>query len=170
MEIGFASGCSSAVIAKALEINGEGKLYTVDIKENPGKSANPNDDQDKVWRIDYFNEYVDKGIIVPTYPKDALDYLNEFDKDIPIDLIFTDGSHEPEFCYPVATKLRELYPQALHLYHEWSFSPKTLGEPKKYISVTENLGVNKHSQKEKHLNKHLNMKIMSIMVFMVAVV
>ena len=148
MEIGFASGCSSAVIAKALEMNGEGKLYTVDIKENPGKSANPNDDQDKVWRIDYFNEYVDKGIIVPTYPKDALDYLNEFDKDIPIDLIFTDGSHEPEFCYPVATKLRELYPQALHLYHEWSFSPKTLGEPKKYISVTENLGAQTFSERE----------------------
>ena len=148
MEIGFASGCSSAVIAKALEMNGEGKLYTVDLKENPGKSANPNDDQDKVWRIDYFNEYVDKGIIVPTYPKDALDYLNEFDKDIPIDLVFTDGSHEPEFCYPVATKLRELYPQALHLYHEWSFSPKTLGEPKKYISVTENLGAQTFSERE----------------------
>ena len=56
MEIGFASGCSSAVIAKALEMNGEGKLYTVDLKENPGMSANPNNDQEKVWRIDYFNE------------------------------------------------------------------------------------------------------------------
>ena len=94
MEIGFASGCSSAVIAKALEMNGEGKLYTVDLKENPGMSANPDNDQEKVWRIDYFNEYVDKGIIIPTYPKDAIDYLNEFDTNIPIDLVFTDGGHE----------------------------------------------------------------------------
>ena len=148
MEIGFASGCSSSIIAKALEMNGEGKLYTVDLKENPGMSANPTQDQDKVWRIDYFNEYIDKGIIIPTYPKDAIDYLNEFDTNIPIDLVFTDGGHEPEFCYPVATKLRELYPQALHLYHEWSFSPLTLSKAKGYISIGANLNHQKFAERE----------------------
>ena len=54
MEIGFASGCSSAVIAKALEMNGKGKLYTVDIKENPGQASGIGMSKDKVWRIDYF--------------------------------------------------------------------------------------------------------------------
>ena len=136
LEIGFASGCSTSIIAKALEMNGEGKVYTVDVKENPGQG---HEDPDTVWRIDYFNEYVDKGIIVPTYPKDALEYLNEFDSKINIDLTFTDGSHEREFTFPVANKLREMYPNALHLYHEWSFSPKSLSTAKSYISLVENL-------------------------------
>ena len=148
MEIGFASGCSSSVIAKALEMNGKGKLYTVDLKENPGMTSDPDDDQDKVWRIDYFNEYVDKGIIIPTYPKDAIDYLNEFDKDIPIDLVFADGSHEPEFCYPLATKLKELYPNALHLYHEWSFSKLTLPRARGYVSIKENFNIQAFAERE----------------------
>ncbi len=148
MEIGFASGCSSAIIAKALEMNKTGKLYTVDIKENPGQTAVPGEDTDKVWRIDYFNEYVKKGIIVPTYPKDAIDYLIQFDKDIPIDIVFTDGSHEPEFCFPVAKKLKELYPNALHLYHEWSFSKFSLKKARNYISIPENLDHQQFAERE----------------------
>ena len=149
LEIGFASGCSSVVIARALEMNNDNsKLYTVDLKENPGQASHVDADKTKVWRIDYFNEYVNKGIIIPTYPKDAIDYLNEFDKNIPIDLLFTDGSHEPEFCFPVAKKLFELYPNALHLYHEWSFSPFTLNKAKSYISIKENM--NNQTFSERH--------------------
>ena len=35
LEIGFASGVSSSLIAKALEMNGEGNLYTGDLNSDP---------------------------------------------------------------------------------------------------------------------------------------
>ena len=83
LEVGFASGCSSAVIAKALDKNNKGKLDTVDFKSDPSHK----------WIIDDFKKYIKKGIINPIYPKDGVEYVEE-NKDIQYDFVFIDGSHE----------------------------------------------------------------------------
>ena len=127
LEVGFASGCSSAVIAKALDKNGKGKLDTVDFKSDPSHK----------WIIDDFKKYIKKGIINPIHPKDGVEYIEE-NKDIQYDFIFIDGSHEKDFCEPIAQKLREYYPNILVLYHEWSFSPRSDELARNFISVKEN--------------------------------
>ena len=129
LEIGFASGVSSSIIALALEKNGSGKLYIGDLNSNP----------DHEYIIPLFKKFIKKGIINPTYPIDGVVFVEEFDPNIPIDLTFSDASHEPEFCAHLARSLYEKYPDALHLYHEWSFSPRSSEEAKKYISLKENL-------------------------------
>ena len=128
LEIGFASGVSSALIAKALEMNGNGKLYTGDLNSAP----------DHKWIITDFKYYIEKGIIVPTYPIDGVQFVEEFDEKIPIDLTFSDASHEKAFCFHLACSLFEKYPDALHLYHEYSFSPMSTGDFKQFISAKQN--------------------------------
>lgn len=128
LEVGFASGVSSALIAKALEMNGKGKLYTGDLNSAP----------DHKWIITDFKYYIEKGIIIPTYPIDGVQFVEEFDSKIPIDLTFSDASHEKSFCYHLACSLFEKYPDALHLYHEYSFSPLSTSDYKQFISAKEN--------------------------------
>ena len=128
LEIGFASGVSSALIAKALEMNGNGKLYTGDLNSAP----------DHKWIITDFKYYIEKGTIVPTYPIDGVQFVEEFDEKIPIDLTFSDASHEKSFCYHLACSLFEKYPDALHLYHEYSFSPLSTNDYKQFISAKQN--------------------------------
>ncbi len=128
LEVGFASGVSSTLIAKALEVNGEGKLFTGDLNSAP----------DHKWIISDFKEYIKKGIIVPTYPIDGIEYVKQMDKRIPIDLTFSDASHEKAFCQGLADELFSKYPDALHLYHEYSFSPLSTNDYKQFISAKEN--------------------------------
>jgi len=72
LEVGFASGVSSSLIAKALEVNGEGKLYTGDLNSAP----------DHKWIISDFKKYIKNGIIVPTYPIDGIEYVKNLDSNI----------------------------------------------------------------------------------------
>lgn len=137
LEVGFASGCSSAVIAKALDVNGKGKLDTVDFNSDPSHE----------WIIDDFKKYIKEGIINPIYPKDGVEYIEE-SKDIDYDFIFIDGSHEKDFCEPIAQKLRKHQPNALLLYHEWSFSPKTDELAKSFISFKDNLNHQRFYERE----------------------
>lgn len=129
LEVGFASGVSSTVIAKALEMNGEGYLYTGDLNSNPSNK----------WIISSFKEYIKKGIIKPTYPIDGVEFVKQLDDTIQIDITFSDASHEKDFCESLAIELFKKYPNALHLYHEYSFSPLSNSKFKEYISIIENL-------------------------------
>lgn len=138
LEIGFASGVSSSIIALALEANKKGKLYTGDLNSNPQHE----------WVIPLFREFIKKEIIVPTYPIDGVEFVNQMDKNIKIDLTFSDASHEPEFCNNLALSLYKKYPDALHLYHEWSFSPLSSNEAKNYISIKENINHQTFSERE----------------------
>ena len=129
LEIGFASGVSSTLIARALEANGGGKLFTGDLNSAP----------DHEWVISDFKKYIKKGIIIPTYPIDGVEYVKQMDEKIPIDLTFSDASHEMSFCKDLADELFNKYPDVLHLYHEFSFSPITTADYKNFISAKHNL-------------------------------
>ena len=128
LEVGFASGVSSTIIAKALEMNGSGHLYTGDLNSSPS---------DK-WVITDFKKYIDQGVIIPTYPIDGVEFVKNFDKSIKIDLTFSDASHEKEFCESLAIELLKKYPNILHLYHEYSFSPLSNEKFKEYVSIKSN--------------------------------
>ena len=138
LEIGFASGVSSSLIAKALEMNGEGNLYTGDLNSDPSHE----------WIISDFKKYIKKGIIKATYPIDGVQFVDNMDNNIPIDITFSDASHEKDFCHHLAIELREKYPDALHLYHEYSFSPLSGEKFKNWISAKENLNHQRFYERE----------------------
>ena len=138
LEIGFASGVSSSLIAKALEMNGEGNLYTGDLNSDPSHE----------WIISDFKKYIKKGIIKATYPIDGVQFVDNMDNNIPIDITFSDASHEKDFCHHLAIELRGKYPDALHLYHEYSFSPLSGEKFKNWISAKENLNHQRFYERE----------------------
>jgi len=86
LEVGFASGVSSSLIAKALEVNGEGKLYTGDLNSAP----------DHKWIISDFKKY----------------------------------------------------PNALHLYHEYSFSPMSTNDFRQFVSAKQNFNYQTFYERE----------------------
>ena len=129
LELGYASGCSSAIIARALEVNNKGFLHTVDFKSNPFKDK---------WIVDEFKKYINNGIIKPFYPKDGIEFINEHTNE-GYELVFSDASHELEFCDNLARSLFKYYPNALHLYHEWSFSNLSPKIAQNYLSIPNNL-------------------------------
>ena len=129
LEMGYASGCSSAIIARALEVNNKGVLHTVDFKSNPFKDK---------WIIDEFKNYIKSDLIKPFYPKDGIEFINEH-TDEGYELVFSDASHELEFCDSLAKNLFKYYPNALHIYHEWSFSNLSPKVAQDYLSILENL-------------------------------
>jgi len=131
LEIGHASGCSTVVLAKAIEMNNMGgNVYTCDIKGNAVEKPHKN-------FIPSFSKYMDNGIVKATSYVDAIKYTE--DLDVEIDFVFVDASHEPEFCIPMARLLRDKYPEAFITYHEWSFADATCNEAKEYISLKENI-------------------------------
>lgn len=138
LEIGFASGCSGTVIARALEVNGSGILHTVDYKSNPIKDK---------WIIDEFKKYIKNGLIIPFYPKDGVEFAFENTKE-DYQMIFSDASHELDFCDALAWTLNAYYPDALHLYHEWSFSPLSSNEAKSYLAIPGNLRFQAFAERE----------------------
>jgi hypothetical protein len=129
LEIGFASGVSSTIIARALELNNKGVLHTVDFKSDPFNHK---------WIIDQFKVYIKNGLIKPTYPKDGVEFIEE-NKNENYEVVFSDGSHELDFCDPVANLLNKYFPNALHLYHEWSFSSLSPKVAKDYLAIPNNL-------------------------------
>jgi hypothetical protein len=136
LEIGHAAGCSSVVIAKALEMNGSGVLHTCDKFSN---ASDPN-------LIPSFVKYIESGIIKEYGDVDALDLIPKLEESF--DIIFTDASHESDFCFPLAKLLYEKYPDALHLYHEWGFSEYSSKEAQSYISIKENLKHQEMAERE----------------------
>lgn len=129
LELGYASGCSSTIIARALQVNKKGILHTVDFKSNPFKDK---------WIIDGFKEYINDGLIIPFYPKDGIEFIQEHPGE-EYELVFSDASHELDFCDDLAKNLFKYYPNALHLYHEWSFSNLSPKVAQDYLSIPENL-------------------------------
>jgi len=138
LEIGHAGGASSIVILKALEENGNGKLCTCDLKS---WSEDPN-------LLPLFRDYIDnKSDMLEMHGHiDALELIPRLTTKF--DIVFTDASHELEFCLPMAKILKEKYPEALHLYHEWAFSPFSSKEAQDYLSIKENIYHQKMAERE----------------------
>ena len=135
LEIGHASGCSTVILAAALEANNEGGIvHTCDIKGNAQTKPHNN-------FITSFGKYMDNGIVKATSYVDAIEYTQELTEKI--DFIFVDASHEKVFCYPMAQLLKEKYPNVLVTYHEWAMSPIATKEELSYVAMPENL---KHQQ------------------------
>ncbi len=140
LEIGHASGCSSVVLAKALEVNNQnGVIYTCDIKGNAVERPEKN-------FIKSFGKYIDSGTVIPTSYVEAIDYVNDF-KHTP-DFIFVDASHEAEFCTNLATILKEKYPKVFLCYHEWAMSSLATQKEFSYVSIPENLYHQKMAERE----------------------
>lgn len=145
LEIGHASGCSTVILAKALEANAQGgKVYTCDIKGNSVERPYKN-------FITSFGTYMDNGIVEATAYVDAIDYVGELDVD-GIDFIFVDASHEPEFCIPMSKLLREKYPNTLITYHEWAMSPLATREEFSYVALPQNLQYQKMAERESFID------------------
>lgn len=128
LECGTASGCSSVIIAKALEMNGEGKLHTVDISTDNYEAG-----------IQLFRDYVNKGIIETKFGVDAIEYIidNNF---IKYDMSFIDADHAYKFCFDLVSVLYKYYPTIPHYYHEWSLSSLSENKEKEYVSFDNHIG------------------------------
>ena len=128
LEIGTASGCSAVVMAKALELNGFGKIHTVDISTDNYEEG-----------ISLFREYVDKGIIETKFGYDGVDYVlrNSY---IPYDVSFIDADHAQKFCYDLAQALLLKYPSIPHFYHEYALTPIASFKEQSYVSLTQHIG------------------------------
>lgn len=138
LELGFASGCSGTIIARALEINKKGILHTVDFKSDPFKHK---------WIIEDFKKYINKGIIEPFYPKDAIEFVKEYPNEN-YELIFSDASHEKDFCNALTKQLFKFYPNSLQLYHEWAMSPIALKKEFSYVAIPGNLNHQQMAERE----------------------
>ena len=146
LEIGHASGCSTVVLASAIELNNnKGKVYTCDLKGNAQEKPEKN-------FISSFGTYMDKGIVEATSYVDAVEYTNKLD--IPIDFIFVDASHEKDFCYPMAKLLQNKYPNVLVTYHEWAMSPIATKEELSYVSIPENLNQQQMAEREAFIDNY----------------
>jgi predicted O-methyltransferase YrrM len=149
LEIGHASGCSTVVLARAMEMNNQkGHVYTCDIKGNAVEKPEKN-------FINSFGKYMDKGLVKSTSYVDANDYVKQLNEEI--EFIFIDASHEPEFCYPIAKLLQQKYPKVIVAYHEWAMSPIASKEELSYVSIKENLQYQKMAEREA-FNKEYNLK------------
>lgn len=97
LELGFASGVSSCVLATALVCNGAGELDTVDIEDNGNI-------------IPWFYALANKGVIHPHFG-DAVAFIEATDEDY--QLTFSDALHSYEFNVRLATQLRQRFPDAV---------------------------------------------------------
>lgn len=128
LEIGTAAGCSTTVMAKALELNGFGKLHTVDISTDNYEEG-----------ITMFKHYVDIGLIETKFGIDGIEYVYN-NKNIEYDLIFIDADHARNFCYNIAEALLKCYPTVPVFYHEWSLTHLASQKEREYISYTQHIG------------------------------
>lgn len=124
LELGFASGISSWVLATALVANGSGHLDTVDIKDSGAI-------------IPQFWELSERGVIDAHFG-DAIEFVTATSQQY--DLTFSDALHTREFNVRLATALRENLPSAVHCYHEWSLSPLTTTDQARHVSIRRHLG------------------------------
>lgn len=124
LELGFASGLSSLVLAGALEDNGAGLLTTVDVKDN-GSVVEP------------FRRLQSDGRI-EVHIADALGFVSDI-ADAKYEVTFSDALHTLMFNRDLARLLKERLPGAVHCYHEWSLSPATARREARFVSLKRNL-------------------------------
>jgi len=119
LEIGVAQGVSGSLIREAL--NNENQLDGIDIKV-PHRMC------------EKYKNYLDKDLI-SFYKGDAIEFIKESEDEY--DLIFVDADHRETFCTKIAKIIKQKYPKATIVYHEWSFSVNAEEEELKYISRPE---------------------------------
>lgn len=136
LELGYAGGISSSCIARGLEVNDQEwkprgyhkafVLFTLD--RSP-----------EHWDVcEEMKRYVAEKRIIQLHSTDALEYLDS--TDIRPDMTFSDADHNRELCYGIAERLRANYPNAVHLYHEWSMGWDAGLEEKSYVSFKHAIG------------------------------
>jgi predicted O-methyltransferase YrrM len=125
LELGFAHGVSSWVLASALVRNGSGELDTVDLADNGDA-------------IPQFRALRDRGVIHPHF-QDGIEFVKQTPHDY--QLTFSDASHTLEFNRSLAASLRSRFPGAVHCYHEWSLSPVATRRDSRYVSMRSNLAL-----------------------------
>jgi hypothetical protein len=124
LELGFAAGISSWVLATGLLHNEAGELDTVDIKD--GGSIIPQ-----------FHRLAGEGLIHPHFG-DAREFIATVDQTYR--LTFSDALHTYDFNVALARALHARFPRATHTYHEWSLAPKASTADARYVSLRSNLG------------------------------
>lgn len=124
LELGFAAGISTWVLASAVKSNGNGGVVdTVDIKDN-GDIIEP------------FKRLTAEGIIQPHFA-DARDFVRDVSGH---GLTFSDALHTYDFNTTLASLLRERLPDAIHCYHEWCMAPHATRREAQFVSMRMNLG------------------------------
>lgn len=119
LEIGVAQGISGSLIRQSIPKNS--KFDGIDIKL-PHRMCSK------------YQEYLgDKSISF--YKGDAIEFIKESEDEY--DLIFVDADHRETFCTKIAKIIKQKYPKATIVYHEWSFSVNAEEEELKYISRPE---------------------------------
>jgi hypothetical protein len=119
LEIGVAQGISGALIKEALSATA---LFDgIDIKV-PHRICKK------------YKEYLENDAI-SFYKGDAIEFVKNSEDEY--DLIFVDADHRESFCTSLAKELKQKYPKATILYHEWSFSVNAKEEELKYVSRPE---------------------------------
>ena len=124
LEVGFAHGISSWVLGTALTRNGTGSLDTVDVS-------------DEGETIPQFKALAAAGVIRP-HVGDGIEFAQGLDVDV--QMTFCDALHTLEFNRRLAQVLRRRWPDAVHVYHEWSLSPVASAADARYVSLRVNLG------------------------------
>lgn len=126
IELGYAGGISTSFIARGLEMNGAGVVHTVDLSP-------------EYWDVCLmFQNYRRQEIIVQHHTTDAVEFLKTTTLK-PI-LTFSDATHEEEPTSQIAALLKQKWPHAIHLYHEWSMSQRSKAEERSYVSMQELIG------------------------------
>lgn len=126
IELGYAGGVSTSFIARGLEMNGAGVVHTVDLSP-------------EYWDVcQMFQNYRRQEIIVQHHSTDAVEFLKKTDLK-PI-LTFSDATHEEEPTSQIATLLKQKWPHAIHLYHEWGMSQRSGPEERSYVSMQNLIG------------------------------
>jgi hypothetical protein len=126
IELGYAGGISTSFIARALEMNGEGQVHTVDLSP-------------EYWDVcDMFKGYREQEIIRQYHTTDAVDFVR--DTKLMPNLTFTDATHEYEPTKQIAEILKTRWPHAIHLYHEWGMSARSEETEQLYVSMQQYIG------------------------------
>jgi predicted O-methyltransferase YrrM len=112
LEVGTAAGCSTVIMAKALQMNGflAGYIDTADISTDNYEAG-----------ISLFRKYVDGGFIETKFGVDGVDYIRD-NWDIHYDMIFIDADHAQKFCYDIAGALLKTFPTTPIFYHEYALT------------------------------------------------
>lgn len=127
IELGYAGGISTSVLAFGCELNGFGNVYTVDLSP-------------EFWDVcDSFTIYKQKRIIIQHHTTDAVDFLKTFN--VPAQFTFTDATHEYKPTKDIAELLRDKNPDTVHAYHEWGMSHRSGEEEKSYVSMKNHIGM-----------------------------
>jgi hypothetical protein len=121
VELGYAGGISTSCIARAIEVNGNGVIHTVDLSP-------------EYWDVcPMFQKYRTDKIIIQYHATDAVNFLKE--TTVEPTLTFSDATHEEEPTKQIAELLKSKWPTATHLYHEWSMSTTSGDKEKSYVSM-----------------------------------